>query len=67
MFNVFLCIPQDYDHNFPPLGTPALCAFLKQKGIDASQTDLNLKYRDLKTGLTISIFNDDKARRAHRY
>lgn len=46
MFKTLLCIPPDYDYNFPPLGTPALCAFLKERGIDVSQVDLNLKYRD---------------------
>lgn len=46
MFNALLCIPPDYDYNFPPLGTPALCAFLRKKGVDSSQIDLNLKYRD---------------------
>jgi radical SAM superfamily enzyme YgiQ (UPF0313 family) len=50
MFKVFLCIPPDYDINYPPLGTPALCAFLKQKGVDACQADLNLKYRDFLSG-----------------
>lgn len=46
MFRVLLAIPPDYDHNFPPLGTPALCGFLKSKGINASQVDLNIRYRD---------------------
>ena len=46
MFKALLCIPPDYEHNFPPLGTPALSAFLKNKGIDVAQIDLNLKYRD---------------------
>ncbi|MEW6675768.1 MAG: hypothetical protein AB1348_07215 [Nitrospirota bacterium] len=46
MFKVLLCIPPDYDHNFPPLRTPALCAFLRQKGIETIQVDLNLRYRD---------------------
>jgi radical SAM superfamily enzyme YgiQ (UPF0313 family) len=46
MFNVLLCIPPDYDYIFPPLGTPALTAFLKAKGIEAEQRDLNLDYRD---------------------
>jgi anaerobic magnesium-protoporphyrin IX monomethyl ester cyclase len=45
MFKTLLCIPPDYDHNFPPLGTPALTAFLKQKGILCSQIDLNFEYR----------------------
>ena len=46
MFKVTLCIPPDYDHNYPPLGTPALSAFLKKHGINCDQTDLNLGYRD---------------------
>jgi anaerobic magnesium-protoporphyrin IX monomethyl ester cyclase len=41
-----LSIPPDYDHNFPPLGTPALCAYLKANGVDCSQVDMNLGYRD---------------------
>ena len=45
MANVLLCIPPDYDYNFPPLATPALCAFLKKNKITASQIDLNLEYR----------------------
>ncbi len=50
MANVLLCIPPDYDYNFPPLATPALCAFLKNNGIKASQIDLNLAYRDFLAG-----------------
>ncbi|MBI5873380.1 MAG: radical SAM protein [Candidatus Omnitrophica bacterium] len=46
MFKVLLCVPPDYDHHFPPLGTPALCAFLKKNGIAASQVDLNILYRE---------------------
>jgi radical SAM superfamily enzyme YgiQ (UPF0313 family) len=46
MFKSLLCIPPDYDHNFPPLGTPALVAFLKKNGVLCSQIDLNLGYRD---------------------
>jgi radical SAM superfamily enzyme YgiQ (UPF0313 family) len=46
MFKTILCIPPDYDHNFPPLGTPALAAFLKKNGMLCSQIDLNLGYRD---------------------
>jgi hypothetical protein len=41
-----LAIPPDYDHNFPPLGTPALSAFLKNKGMPCAQVDLNMGYRD---------------------
>lgn len=46
MFKVLLSIPPDYDYNFPPLGTPALSAFLKNNGISCQQIDLNLGYRD---------------------
>jgi len=46
MFKVLLCIPPDYEKNFPPLGTPALTGFLKSKGIDAAQIDLNISYND---------------------
>ncbi len=46
MLKTLLCIPPDYDYNFPPLGTPALCAFLRKNGIDSYQIDLNLRYRD---------------------
>lgn len=49
MFKVLLCIPPDYDYNFPPLGTPVLSAFLKQRDIETVQVDLNLKYRDFLT------------------
>jgi radical SAM superfamily enzyme YgiQ (UPF0313 family) len=45
-WKVLLCIPPDYDHGFPPLGTPALCGYLKAKGIPAEQTDLNIQYRE---------------------
>ena len=41
-----LCIPPDYQYYFPPLGTPALLAFLKKHGCICSQIDLNLGYRD---------------------
>jgi radical SAM superfamily enzyme YgiQ (UPF0313 family) len=46
MFKVLLCIPPDYGYNFPPLGTPALCAFLNEQGISASQVDFNIQYRN---------------------
>jgi len=46
MFKTILCIPPDYDHIYPPLGTPALCSYLKKKGVACSQIDLNLGYRD---------------------
>ena len=46
MTRVLLCIPPDYDYNFPPLATPALLAFLRKNGVCASQIDLNLAYRD---------------------
>jgi anaerobic magnesium-protoporphyrin IX monomethyl ester cyclase len=43
---VLLCIPPDYEYNFPPLGTPALLGYLKAKKIDAAQVDFNMAYRD---------------------
>ena len=46
MFKTLLCVPPDYGYHFPPLGTPALCGYLKGKGVETSQIDLNLKYRD---------------------
>ena len=46
MRKVLLCIPPDYDYKYPPLGTPALTAFLKHKGVPVEQLDLNLRYRD---------------------
>ncbi len=49
MFKTILCIPPDYDHNYPPLGTPVLAAFLKKKGVACRQIDLNLGYRDFLT------------------
>lgn len=45
MFKVQLCIPPDYERNFPPLGTPALAAFLKSHGVAVGQRDLNMAYR----------------------
>ncbi len=42
---VLLCLPPDYDRNYPPLGTPALVGFLNSKGVNAMQVDLNLAYR----------------------
>ena len=46
MFKTILCIPPDYDHNYPPLGTPVLSAYLRKNGFPCSQLDLNLGYRD---------------------
>ncbi|MEM7816984.1 MAG: hypothetical protein QXZ20_03665, partial [Candidatus Aenigmatarchaeota archaeon] len=45
MFKVLLCIPPDYEYNFPPLGTACLSGFLKSKNIDTTQIDLNILYR----------------------
>lgn len=58
-FKALLVIPPDYDYNFPPLGTPALCAFLKDKGIQSGQIDLNISYRNflldkIKSSLPLS-------------
>ena len=47
---VLLCLPPDYDRNYPPLGTPALLGFLKSKGVNAMQVDINLAYRGFLTG-----------------
>lgn len=41
-----LFIPPAYDRNYPPLGTPCLVSFLKSKGLDAMQDDLNILYFD---------------------
>lgn len=41
-----LLIPPAYDRVFPPLGTPALAGYLKAKGIQAFQEDLNLRFFD---------------------
>jgi radical SAM superfamily enzyme YgiQ (UPF0313 family) len=68
MPNVLLCIPPDYEKDFPPLGTPALIGFLKSKCVDAGQIDLNIGY----SGFLISKISgagltpaDKKALRAH--
>ena len=46
MERIALFIPPVYDRAAPPLGTPALVGFLKSKGIDAVQDDLNICYYD---------------------
>ncbi len=46
MAHVFLVIPPDYDHYFPPLGTPVLAAYLKERGHAVRQWDMNISYRD---------------------
>lgn len=43
---VCLFIPPAYDRAYPPLGTPALSGFLKSKGVNTVQYDLNLLYYD---------------------
>jgi len=63
MFKVLLCIPPEYDYNFPPLGTPALCAFLRQKGIDTRQIDLNIRYRDFLANHILGSSIDLKEKR----
>lgn len=61
MVKVLLCIPPDYSYDYPPLGTPALVGFLKSKKINASQVDLNLRYRDfLCTHLYSSNFTPNE-------
>lgn len=46
MNKIGLFIPPAYDRNVPPLGTPALVGFLKARGINAEQDDLNMRYFD---------------------
>lgn len=48
MFRVLLCIPPNYcfTYNFPPLGTPTLAGYLKQRGIEVVQADYNMAYLD---------------------
>ncbi|HOX22802.1 MAG TPA: hypothetical protein PLL10_05005, partial [Elusimicrobiales bacterium] len=46
MLKTLLLIPPAYGYNFPPLGTPALCAYLKVNGFSSEQRDLNIGYRD---------------------
>ena len=46
MCKIGLFIPPAYDRNVPPLGTPALVGFLKARGIQAEQDDLNMRYFD---------------------
>jgi radical SAM superfamily enzyme YgiQ (UPF0313 family) len=54
MRRIILSIPPDYDRNFPPLGTPALAAFLEDNGVGCAQIDLNIGYRDfLAKGLNV--------------
>ncbi|MFC1674565.1 B12-binding domain-containing radical SAM protein [Candidatus Omnitrophota bacterium] len=43
---IALFIPPTYDRAVPPLGTPALAGFLKSKGINVAQGDLNICYFD---------------------
>lgn len=46
MQKVALFIPPLYDRFIPPLGTPALTGFLKSKGVNVVQDDLNIRYYD---------------------
>jgi len=61
---VLLCIPPSYDLFYPPLGTPTLTGFLKSKGIEVTQLDLNflyLKYlgdKDMKYILSSKYLRD---------
>jgi radical SAM superfamily enzyme YgiQ (UPF0313 family) len=57
---IALFIPPAYDRFNPPLGTPALLSFLKAKGIDALQDDLNLRYFDyLKRNKLERVFSPE--------
>ena len=46
MLKTLLCIPPNYcySYEFPPLGTPMLTGYLKEKGIDVIQKDYNMDY-----------------------
>jgi anaerobic magnesium-protoporphyrin IX monomethyl ester cyclase len=46
MKKIILLIPPAYDRDVPPLGTAALAGFLKSKGIEVRQMDLNILYFD---------------------
>lgn len=46
MTRTVLYLPPHYEDSFPPLGTPALTGFLRSKGLEVSQRDLNIEYRD---------------------
>ncbi|GEM_PF-665295 len=69
---VLLIIPPSYEVEFPPLGTPALIAFLKSKGIKARQLDLNIKFREYlkrenKEYILSPAYNADKIRKRVYY
>jgi radical SAM superfamily enzyme YgiQ (UPF0313 family) len=48
MFKALLCIPPNYcyTYDFPPLATPMLSGYLKDKGIEVIQADYNMGYLD---------------------
>lgn len=64
-FAIGLLIPPAYDRWFPPLGTAALAGYLKARGIEASQEDLNLRFfeylrRNRLEGLSSASFRKKK-------
>jgi len=73
LFKTLICIPPAYDTVYPPLGTPAIVAFLKSKSIAAFQKDLNIEfYKYLRTNklefmLTEKYKNDKIKDRVYYY
>ncbi|MDP8259998.1 MAG: radical SAM protein [Candidatus Gygaella obscura] len=49
--DILLCFPPAYDTLFPSLGMPLLTGYLKSKGIDIKQVDLNLEFNDYSLSL----------------
>lgn len=64
MPSVLLCIPPDYDYNFPPLGTPALAGFLKKHRINVAQRDFNIEYRSFLRGKIVCHGGDNSCAEA---
>lgn len=56
---IILFIPPAYERDIPPLGTPALIAFLKGKGFPAQQRDLNLLYFDYIKNRLETLFSEE--------
>lgn len=59
-FKILLAIPPCYLKEYPPLGTPALTAYLRAKGIGAYQSDLNVKFSEyLKREKKENVFSEN--------
>jgi radical SAM superfamily enzyme YgiQ (UPF0313 family) len=69
MFKALLCIPPNYcfTYDFPPLGTPMLSGYLKERGIEVIQVDYNIGYLDywkrkvLRNGVLESLSTSESA------